>query len=142
MNLRDGEEWQYGVVVLLASLLLESAVIGLLTFMRVKPEKGVGKEQISGLLSNRARYCYPFTLRNAMWLMFFLGMDELWVRIHAATVKADQCDRGHLPEDDSTMLRVKDLVPIYKNVISGSQSRNSRQQLRTVLTRQCDQSTL
>ncbi len=59
---------------------------------------------------------YPFTIQNAMWVMFFMGCGELWVRFHASGLELAAIDRCYLPEDDSIMLRAEDLGPIYQQV--------------------------
>lgn len=59
---------------------------------------------------------YPFTIQNAMWLMFFVGCGELWVRFHMSGLERAEMERRYLPEDDSVMLRAQDLGPIYQQV--------------------------
>lgn len=59
---------------------------------------------------------YPFTIQNVMWLVFFIGMGELFVRYRGAAEERRQMHVRLLPEDDSTMLRREDLGPIYKAV--------------------------
>ena len=55
---------------------------------------------------------YPFTIQNLMWLVFFGALGEVAVRHWRARVESEQLDRGLLPEDDETMLRLQDLGPI------------------------------
>ena len=59
---------------------------------------------------------YPFTIQNAMWVMFFIGCGELIVRFRESTLQMAEVYKGYLPEDDATMLRADDLGPIYKKV--------------------------
>ena len=128
MNPLEGDEQQYRVIVALAAVLAGCAFIGLLTFTLPWPEAGSGEIQASALLLDRASEIYPLTIQNAMWLMFFFGLGELWIRFHRATGEAEQFDKGLLPEDDSTMLRAKDLVPFYRNIMKVKQARYFRLQ--------------
>jgi len=59
---------------------------------------------------------YPFTIQNAMWVMFFIGCGELWVRFRESAQQMAEVGKHYLPEDESAMLRSQDLGPIYKNV--------------------------
>ena len=67
---------------------------------------------------------YPFTIQNVMWLMFFFGCGELWVRyIHSGRELA-QLSKRYLPEDTTTMLRAEDLGGIYKRMRASESERN------------------
>ena len=59
---------------------------------------------------------YPFTIQNLMWMVFFVGVGELFVRYSTGQNEADQLDRHLLPEDDQTVLRKQDLGDVYRNV--------------------------
>jgi biopolymer transport protein ExbB/TolQ len=59
---------------------------------------------------------YPFTIQNLMWVVFFIGLGELFLRYRGASNEHRQVNTRMLPEDDSTMLRREDLAPIYKAV--------------------------
>ena len=128
MNALEGDEQTYRIVVALAAVLSGCAVIGLLTFVLPGPQIGSGGIQISALLLDRASETYPLTIQNVMWLMFFFGLGELWVRFHRATTETAQFGQGLLPEDDSTMLRAKDLVPVYRKVMESGPGRYFRLQ--------------
>lgn len=65
---------------------------------------------------NSAVFDYPFTIQNLMWLVFFGAMAEVAVRHHRAGVESEQMRRRLLPEDDETMLRLKDLGAIRSRV--------------------------
>lgn len=59
---------------------------------------------------------YPFSIQNLMWVIFFVGLGELFVRYAGAVSEMQQIARQYLPEDERTMLRASDLGPIYKMV--------------------------
>ena len=61
---------------------------------------------------------YPWTIQNLMWLVFFFGLGELFVRYLDGRAEARQVGKGYLPEDDRTILRSKDLGEIYGRVKS------------------------
>lgn len=59
-------------------------------------------------------FTYPFTIQNLMWLIFFSGLGELFVRFRQALHETQQMQIRLLPEDEESMLRAKDLGPYYK----------------------------
>ena len=59
---------------------------------------------------------YPITIQNVMWVMFFLGCGELFVRYLQGAGETGQLGKRLLPEDDSTMLRAQELGGIYNEV--------------------------
>lgn len=59
---------------------------------------------------------YPFTIQNLMWIMFFFGLGEIYIRLTEGKAEADQCNKGFLPEDEETMLQSKDLGAIYARI--------------------------
>lgn len=59
---------------------------------------------------------YPFTIQNVMWLMFWVGCGELWVRFNQAKLEMEQVSKRYLPEDDEVMLRARDLGSFYQQV--------------------------
>lgn len=128
MNPLEGEEQQYRVVVALAALLAGCTVIGLLTLLLPVPQSGSGEVYASALLLDRANANYPLTIQNTMWLMFFFGLGEIWVRFHRASSETEQFGKGLLPNDDSTMFRAKDLIPVYREVTRAKQARHYRLQ--------------
>lgn len=65
---------------------------------------------------NSTVFDYPFTIQNLMWLIFFGALGELTVRHRRARVEALQLDQNLLPEDDETMLRLRDLGAIRTRV--------------------------
>ena len=62
---------------------------------------------------------YPYTIHNLMWLMFFLGCGEIWLRIRQAGREQAPIGDRLLPEDPEMMLRARDLGPVYRRVREG-----------------------
>jgi len=59
---------------------------------------------------------YPFTIQNIMWLVFFMGLGELFLRFRDSGEEQQQIEKRLLPEDASIMLRSQDLGGIYKAI--------------------------
>ena len=128
MNRLEGNEQQYRLVVALTAVVSGCVLIGLLTLALPLPEVASGQMYLSALLLDRASETYPLTIQNVMWIMFFFGLGELWIRFRRATLEAEQVGKGLLPEDDSTMLRSKELRPIYRNLMQVERARYFRLQ--------------
>jgi len=75
-----------------------------------------GRAAVILLDRNSTVFDYPFTIQNLMWLIFFGALGELTVRHRRARVEALQLDQNLLPEDDETMLRLRDLGAIRTRV--------------------------
>ena len=58
-------------------------------------------------LLDRAANYYPFTIQNVMWLMFWVGCGELYVRFYQSRMEVAQITKKYLPEDDESMLRAE-----------------------------------
>lgn len=59
---------------------------------------------------------YPFTVQNIMWLVFFLGVAELYGRYQDGHLEKNQLSMKYLPEDDRTMLDSSDLGQYYNKL--------------------------
>jgi biopolymer transport protein ExbB/TolQ len=59
---------------------------------------------------------YPFTIQNAMHVLFFIGLGELFVRWRVGEREMAFLKRGYLPEDMETVLQGSDLGPIRRKV--------------------------
>jgi len=59
---------------------------------------------------------YPLSVQNIMWLVFFIGLGELWGRATDGLAEYSQLRQHYLPEDERTLLQVKDLGSIYRRV--------------------------
>ena len=65
---------------------------------------------------NSTVFDYPYTIQNLMWLIFFCALGEAAVRHRRASLESRQLEKCILPEDDETMLRLRDLGPIRAQV--------------------------
>ena len=74
---------------------------------------------------------YPFTVQNLMWVVFFVTAGEIAARHLAGMKENEQLGHKLLPEDDRTVLRKKDLGPVYRRV---SQSSGHEYWLQRLLT--------
>ena len=112
VNSRDNE-LNRRLVVLGVSLLMGVVVVAVLSMLLASPDSPAG----AFLLDRHTEgFMYPFTIQNVMWLMFFIGSGELWVRFSQSTVELAEVDKQYLPEDESSMLRADDLGPVYQKV--------------------------
>ena len=96
--------------VMALSVAVAVAVIALLSLLL--------KDRAAELLLdlNSKHFRYPFTIQNLMHMVFFLGLGELFVRWRSGVRETAHLKAGYLPEDDLTVLRVKDLGPIRKQL--------------------------
>ena len=92
-------------VVILASLLLSVALIAVLQY--------VLPDAVAVILLDSDRATYPFTVQNAMWIVFGVGLGELFVRARAARAERAHLRLGYLPEDETTILQAPELRRIY-----------------------------
>ena len=69
------------------------------------------------LLDRNSKF-FPFTIQNAMWLAFSVGIAELLARFISATRNSSELTHKILPEDNETILDHEDLGEIYRNVVS------------------------
>ncbi|NNG02863.1 MAG: hypothetical protein HKM95_02025 [Inquilinus sp.] len=92
-------------VVIVASLVL--AVLTIVVLQLVLPTGA------AVLLLDLERGTYPATVQNAMWVVFAVGLGELFVRGRAARSERAQLRLGYLPEDETTILQAPELRRIY-----------------------------
>ena len=59
---------------------------------------------------------YPLSIQNIMWVMFFIGLGELWERLYQTRIQAKQLYLHYLPEDERKVLQLPDLNNIYQTV--------------------------
>jgi biopolymer transport protein ExbB/TolQ len=76
------------------------------------------------VLFNKDGRTLPFlSVQNWMWVIFFLGLGELFHRWRRSSLELKQLKQKLLPEDDQTLLRQQDLGPYYKALNDGEASR-------------------
>ena len=116
-------EFQYRANVALGALIIGGLFVAMLSVMLPAPPDAsqadaVARLSLSALLLDRGSPIYPVTIQNTMWLIFFLGLGELWQRFAAGSYEVRMLQESLLPEDEETMLRASDLSPIYQRLKS------------------------
>lgn len=99
------------ILAALGGLFVGAAFVGGLSLLLDPPASG--EISAGGVLVDRASGIYPFTIQNAMWLLFFVGISDVAVRFVRGGRELRQMTLRLLPEDDRTMLRAEDLGEIY-----------------------------
>ncbi len=90
---------------------------------------------------NSPVFTYPFTIQNLMWLIFFGALGEVAVRYRRTRLEWAQLDKRLLPEDEATMLRLKDLGAVRARVRGQEEFFLQRLVTRCVLQFQSSKST-
>ena len=74
-------------------------------------------EDLAQVMLDSSRETWPFTVQNVMWIVFTVGMGELFMRYRGAQEEERQIREAYLPEDDASLLRPgEDLNGIYQAV--------------------------
>lgn len=123
MSTRLKTEFQYRVNIALGALMAGALFVGMLSLALPAPPlydaaqaATADRLSVAAVLLDRGSPIYPLTIQNAMWLIFFLGLGELWMRFAAGTYEVRMLQASLLPEDEATMLRAKDLTPLYRRL--------------------------
>ena len=109
------EEFNQRMTVFGISLVVCVVVVAIMSILFDDPDSKAG----TFLLDRHTKgdlFEYPFTIQNFMWVMFFIGCGELWVRFSQSSQELAQISKRYLPEDDETMLRAQDLGDFYQKV--------------------------
>jgi biopolymer transport protein ExbB/TolQ len=61
---------------------------------------------------------YPITIQNALYLMFALGLADLWVRYVATKREQTYIDMKLLPDEDEAVLQIGQLGPIRRKLVA------------------------
>jgi biopolymer transport protein ExbB/TolQ len=67
--------------------------------------------------SKFSQFPYPLTIQNLMYVVFFIALGECFVRYHCSIKELSLVKQHFLPEDENTVLRVKDLGAIRQKVM-------------------------
>lgn len=103
------------LIFMVSGALVALVWIGLLHWLL--PEGVAGRESYSAaFLLDRGSEIYPFSIQNLMWIVFFAGLGDVWVRFEATRTAEEQLHQRYLPEDEETVLMVQDLADIYRQV--------------------------
>lgn len=116
ISLLETKEGQLRITVALISSICAVLLIVLLDLLI--PQNDVGTD-LGDLFLDRRNDLYPFTIQNIMWVVFAIGLGELWIRFGRTTVELAQLKKGILPEDSETLLRGKDLGQLMLVLRSG-----------------------
>ena len=99
--------------LLTLSISLLSALLVIALLARVLPEGA------ASVMLDINRASWPFTVQNVLWIAFFAGLGELFLRWRGGRLEESQFERGYLPSDEETVLRPgDDITPIYQKVRS------------------------
>ncbi len=109
----QGVELELRLKVSVISLLGGVISIAIMSLIFEDPDSAAGAFLLDRHTEN---FPYPFTIQNVMWLMFWVGCGELWVRFNQAKLEMGQVSKRYLPEDDEVMLRARDLGSFYQKV--------------------------
>jgi biopolymer transport protein ExbB/TolQ len=93
-----------------------AAAVVLIALLSVALPKG---SRLATLILDYTQYShfpYPFTIQNLMHIVFFIGLGELFVRWRVGEREMSFAKRGLLPEDEETVLTVRDLGPIRRSI--------------------------
>ena len=128
MSTLELQETTRRTVRVLAALLAGAGLIAVLSALLPVREAGSDRIFLSTVLLDRGSDIYPLTIQNVMWLTFFVGIAELWSRFTRVRAEVKQFKIGLLPEDTATILRSKDLIPIYRTVTKDRRATHFRLQ--------------
>jgi MotA/TolQ/ExbB proton channel family len=73
-------------------------------------------ENAARVMLDRGGQTYPISVQNVMWVIFFVGLAEIYHRYTIAKEEAGQLKLGYLPEDYETLLVASNLPEIFKKV--------------------------
>ena len=65
---------------------------------------------------NTTEFMYPFTIQNLMWLMFFLGLAELFYRYQVSKEDANALNENYLMEEFGLFYDQDELTKVMKRV--------------------------
>ena len=70
----------------------------------------------AALLIDRGGHAYPLSVQNIMWVVFFVGCGELWIRYQASHAETEQLYQQYLPESVDVVLQPEDMGAIYQRI--------------------------
>lgn len=116
-NQQQSNEINHRLKVMGINLVVGIIFVAVLSMLLSDPESSTGAFLLD---RHTGSFMYPFTIQNVMWIMFFIGCGELWVRFSQSSVELAEIERHYLPEDETSMLRAEDLGVVYEKVKSGN----------------------
>ena len=88
------------------------------------PREPAGYKLAADILIDRDGVIYPFSVQNFMWIVFGIGVGQVIIRMRVGNLELAQLGERYLPEDQATILRSEDLVPIYRRLNTSRGIRN------------------
>jgi len=128
VNLLDLKESNSRVIGILIALGIVSVLITIFSLLLPLPQTGSNRIFLSDILLDRGSLRYPFTIQNLMWLMFSVGIAEVILRFNRANLELRQLKMRILPDDDTSILRSKDLIPIFRKIKTSKRRQDHRLQ--------------
>lgn len=81
------------------------------------------------------RGTYPVTVQNVMWIVFAIGLGEIFVRFKDTAGEKREVMAGYLPEDERTILQANDLRSIYTTTRAATLGKSSNRFLPRLIQR-------
>lgn len=66
--------------------------------------------------SRETRFPYPLTINNLMWMVFFLGLAEAWIRYSASRVALRHLELDYVGIEHGATLRIEQLPDVMKRL--------------------------
>jgi biopolymer transport protein ExbB/TolQ len=100
-------------------------VFGFLTFvvLNLLPAEDQLTKRFVKCLVDRDDDINWFALQLPMWIVFFVGIGDLTIRMNEAGLDSRELDKNYLPEDGTTLLGPGELKAIYQKVRDQRQDR-------------------
>jgi biopolymer transport protein ExbB/TolQ len=103
-----------GRIEISAILIAVSCAILLITILSLALKKGSLAANLLLDYSDYSIFPYPLTIQNATYIVFAIGLGDLFVRWRAAAKEHSFIGLKILPEDDASILQIGDLGPIRR----------------------------
>jgi hypothetical protein len=97
-------------------LVLLIALAAALVFIAVLSVTLKGRAAVLLLDYGSTHFPYPLTIQNLMWVGFFIGLGELYVRWRSGVHEMKMLKYNFLPEDEVTVLQPRDLGHIRQRI--------------------------
>ena len=96
--------------------LLIAFVMIILSIMAIIVMESIFEPSVSKLFLDFGSERYPFSIQNAMWIMFFVGLGEIFYRLVVALSYSSELQTKLLPEDENSILTKEDMPKLFKKV--------------------------
>jgi len=110
------------IITALVSVALGVGVVSL-CWLLLEPNPANPLDPARVLFNKDGRTFPLLSVQNWMWVIFFVGLGELFHRWWKSNLELGQLKKKLLPEDDHSLLRQQDLGPYYKALNEDEASR-------------------